>query len=468
MSDFQVYTLQPKQIEFSESKAKFRLYGGAKGGGKSYAMRSECLKQCLAAPNIRGLALRRTFPEIEQNMLVPMSSELPKEVYTPNIGKAFFKFNNGSTLKFSHCRNFQDVMRYAGIEYDFICIEELTHWMEREFKILMNCLRTSREGIMPNGFFSTNPGGVGHAWVRRLFVDRKFQHGEKPENYDFISAKVYDNAALMKAQPEYEEDLQNLPDALRRAYLDGDWDVFEGQYFTEFNRDKHVIEPVVRKDFIKKRIIVFDYGYTAPSCVLWMDQDTQDNVCVYRELYITGCTYRQLAIRIKALTPKEEMEEISIILSDPAIVQKKSETTGSSAKDEMAKVGIHIKPANNSRISGWNVVRKYLKVARDPNSRELNSKLKITSNCSNLIRTLPEQLHDDKNPEDLNTKLEDHAADTLRYGLMELGIAKETLSSVSSINQRLTKGNNSDVQQSKSSLFKKPSRSRSTSDHQIF
>lgn len=462
MNKYKIYELQPKQLEFAHSTAKFRLYGGAKGGGKSYAMRSECVKQCLAARKVRGLALRRTFPEIEQNMIIPMTSELPKTLYTPNLSKGVFTFNNGSTLKFSYCKNFQDVMRYAGIEYDFICIEELTHWAEREFKILMNCLRTSREGIKPHAFFSTNPGGVGHAWVRRLFVDRKFQHGEKPENYDFISAKVYDNYALMKAQPEYEEDLQNLPDALRRAFLDGDWDVFEGQYFPEFNREHHVINPIIPKTAIKKRIIVFDYGYSAPSAVLWMAQDTQDNVYVYRELYITKQTYRQLAVRIKALTPSDEMEEMSTIICDPAIIQKPSETTGSSARDEMSKVGINIKKANNSRIPGWNVVRKFLKVARDPNTKELNSKLKITSNCSNLIRTLPEQLHDDKNPEDLNTKLEDHAADALRYGLMELGIAKETLSSLSSINRRLTKNGHQPTEKSaRSSALRKPTRRRS-------
>lgn len=140
--------------------AIYRLYGGQKGGGKSKAMRAECVGQCLSAPDIRGLVLRRTFPEVRENMIVPMQKELPAQTtgfYKYNVNDGIFTFYNGSTIRFSYCRNLQDVLNYQGLEYDFICIEELTHWKEEEWQILMGCLRTTRAGIIPNFFASTNP-----------------------------------------------------------------------------------------------------------------------------------------------------------------------------------------------------------------------------------------------------------------------------------------------------------------------
>lgn len=153
-------SLYPKQQQFRMTPAIYRLYGGQKGGGKSKAMRAECVGQCLSAPDIRGLVLRRTFPEVRENMIVPMQKELPAQTtgfYKYNVNDGIFTFYNGSTIRFSYCRNLQDVLNYQGLEYDFICIEELTHWKEEEWQILMGCLRTTRAGIIPNFFASTNP-----------------------------------------------------------------------------------------------------------------------------------------------------------------------------------------------------------------------------------------------------------------------------------------------------------------------
>ena len=161
MQKFEIYPeLYEKQLIFHYTPAIRRLYGGQKGGGKSYAMRAECVSQSLTAPGLRGLVRRRTFPEVKENMIDPMQRELPSQntgYYKYNINDGIFTFYNGSTIRFSYCRNMQDVLRYQGIEYDWICIEELTHWQEEEFKILMNCLRSTRPGVIPNFFGSTNP-----------------------------------------------------------------------------------------------------------------------------------------------------------------------------------------------------------------------------------------------------------------------------------------------------------------------
>lgn len=460
---FQLYPLQPKQLEFANTFAKYRLYGGAKGGGKSYAMRAECVRQCLSLPGVRWLVLRRTFPEIRENMIVPMQSELPSPktwFYKYNVSDSVFTFHNGSTLRFSYCQNMQDVMNYQWIEYDFICIEELTHWNEEERRTLMSSLRTSKKWIIPNFFGSTNPWWRGHGRVKRLFVDRQFKEKEKPEQYAFISAKVWDNFALMQSQPEYLEDLEALPETKRRAYLEGDWNVFEWQFFKEFREEIHVIDPIVPKD-VKRRIVCLDYWYTNPSAVYWLAKDNQDDVTCYRELYITWKTYKQLAIQILAMTP--ESEKIEVVIVDPAIVNKKSSTTWSAGGDEMKSVWLKIRGWKNSRISWRSIVRDFLQPYEDPNTKRITSSLKITSNCVNLIRTLPQLVHDKTNVEDIDTKLEDHAADSIRYWLVELWVKKKSLSQIRTVNDSFKKQASEWLKRAEESR-KPPSKRKRTSD----
>ena len=429
--------LQPKQVEFAQCTAKYRLMGGAKGGGKSFSMRSEVVRQCLSRPGVRGLALRRTYMEITENMINPLLEELPTALYRYNASEHVLTFYNGSTIRFAFCKNTKDVMQYQGVQYDFICIEELTHWKEKEWKILMTSLRTGKSGIVPNFFASTNPGGIGHAWVKRLFVLRKFIGNENPEEYAFIPSKVWDNQILVKNDPNYVQTLLNLPETEKRAFLDGDWNVFIGQYFKEFRSEVHVVAPYVPRVNVVKRIVAFDYGYAAPSAVLWMAQLDTGKVVVYRELYVTEHTYKQLGLRIKAMTGKDE--KIDLYICDPAIINKKSETSGITGGQSLSKVGVNVKPAINDRIDGWQVVRGYMQAQIDPNSGELESMIEITQNCENLIRTLPELIHDETNVEDLNTHGEDHSADALRYGLATFGKVSATFSDVKTINDLLVK-----------------------------
>lgn len=440
MQKVHLYNLQPKQTDFANLFCKYRLFGGAKWGWKSYTMRSECVRQSLSAPMIRGLALRRTSPEIRENMVVPMMSELPSEktwFYKMNWSDWIMTFYNWSTIRFSYCRNMKDVLNYQGLEYDFICIEELTHRTEEEFKILMWCLRTSRKWIKPNFFGSTNPWWRWHHWVKRVFIDRDFRTGENPDNYWFIPAFVWDNQVLMETQPDYVKDLEGLPDKVRRAYLEGDWNVFDGQYFTEYRDDLHVIPPVLPVIWVKKRIVALDYWYSAPSAVYWMCLMNDWRVIIYRELYVTWHTYYQLALKIKALTKTDEI--IDAIVVDPAILNKPSETTWTSWSDEFKRAWFKVIGADNSRINGRQVFRWMLMPFENPNTNEIDARLKICSNCSNLTRTIPIMIHDKVNVEDIDTTIEDHAVDAVRYWLKYLAWDAWSLMDVKKVNDLLTK-----------------------------
>jgi len=436
-----IYNLQDKQQDFSDDTHKYRLFGGAKGGGKSYAMRSECLKQCLSAPNVRGLVLRRTSPEIKENFLIPFMMEVPRELYHYNGQDNKITFINGSTLRLSYCRNFKDVLNYQGIEYDFVCIEELTQWNELEFRTLMSSLRSSRKGIIPNAFFSTNPGSIGHAWVKRLWIDQKFKDNEDPNEYSFIPAKYYDNAYNNE---DYLSSLENLPEQLRKAYKDGNWDVFEGQFFTEFDRDIHVIQPYIPIESISRRIVAVDYGYGAPSSINWMAINNQKNVIIYRNINKNELLYDDVVrLIIKHSTPEEQ---IRLCIVDPSLINKRSEQTGKTASQIMydagfSKAGIKILAGNNDRNVGANLFRDYLRVYEDKNTKEKTAKLKFTENCFSAIESIPSLIFDKTNVDDVDTHGNDHDYDSLRYGLMFLAGKTRAMKDVETVRQEFKKTN---------------------------
>jgi len=436
-----IYELQPKQLEASYTFKPFRLYGGAKGGGKSHWLRAEATGQCLTSRGINGLILRRTFPEVEKNFLYPFQREVPITAYKYNAQNHRIKFFNDSTIELGYCKNMTDVLRYQGIEYDFIGIEELTHWSEDEFDTIISSLRTSKEWVTPNFFWTTNPWGKGHAWVKKRWIDREPSETYDIDDYAFIQAFYTDNHVLLRMDPNYIKRLNALPEKLRRALRDGDWDIFEGQYFEEFRHDLHTIPPFVPPKGVKKRIISFDYGYTAPSAVYWMAQLYDGRVICYRELYVTKHTYRQLATRILAMTPEWELEEIgSNIFADPAIF-KKNESTWTSAEDDMIEVGLYISRADNVRVAGWNTVREGFQLFQNPNTGIVSARVLITKNCSNLIRTLPMMIHDARNPEDLDSSLEDHASDAFRYWLREFKLPEADIEFLISVNDAMKKKN---------------------------
>ena len=232
-------TPNPKQAAFFLSSARHTAYGGARGGGKSWAMRRKFVLLAFRYEGLQLLLLRRTLPELTENHVRPLLQEL-NGVARYNQSQRCFLFPNGSRIKLGYCDLEKDVYQYQGQEYDVIGLEEATHFTESQMQFLTTCNRSVRRDFSPRMYYTCNPGGVGHGWVKRLFLDRQYREGETPADYRFIPARLTDNPVLMERDPGYRKSLLSLPEHLRRAYLEGDWDVLQGQYFPEFRRDIHV------------------------------------------------------------------------------------------------------------------------------------------------------------------------------------------------------------------------------------
>ncbi|MBR5948469.1 MAG: phage terminase large subunit [Clostridia bacterium] len=407
-----------RQKEFFLSRARHTAYGGARGGGKSWAMRRKFVLLALRYEGLNLLLLRRTLPELRENHIVPLQRELYGAAEY-NSTERVFRFPNGSRIKLGYCDSAQDVYQYQGQEYAVVGLEEATHFTEEQMRFLTTCNRTTRKDFSPRMYYTCNPGNVGHAWVKRLFIDRQYTDTERAEDYLFIPARIYDNAALMSADPGYIRQLMALPEELRRAHLDGDWDVHSGQYFREFSREKHVVAPFeIPKSW--RRFRSMDWGYNDPCCVLWHAVDGDGRVFTYRELYVRFMRADLVAAEVRKLS---EGEIISYTVASPDMWQKRGALLASSGGFEgetlaelFMSAGLALTPADNSRIAGWNRIREYLAMKPDGFGGEIPM-WQCFENCTNLIRQLPMLEFDRLNREDASDG-NDHAPEALRYGLM--------------------------------------------------
>ena len=397
-----------KQEQFFLSLARHTAYGGARGGGKSWAMRRKFVLLALAYENLKLLLLRRTLTELRENHTLALISEL-KDVAKYIDRERAFIFPNGSRLKLGYCDSEVDVLQYQGQEYDVIGLEEATHFTEYQRNFLTTCNRSTRRDFTPRMYYTSNPGGVGHAWFKRIFIDKQYQNGEHEEDYNFIPAKVYDNPVLMQNNPEYLQNLKALPKELRRAHLDGDWDVYQGQFFPEFSRDKHCVKPFeIPPEWQRFRSL--DYGMDCTACYWWAI-DKEGNCYIYRELYKPLLTLSMAAEEILSLSPEDE--EIKYTVASPDLWNTRQETATSGAQI-MANSGlINLVKAGDARITGWRIFREYLAKP---------GKLNIFSTCENLIRTLPQLQYDKIKIEDAAAHPHEvtHAAESIRYGLCSI------------------------------------------------
>lgn len=402
-----------KQKSFFESTARFTAYGGARGGGKSWAMRMKFLLLALGHDGISILLLRRTLGELRENHILPLQSLL-KGIADYSESRKEFSFRNGSRIKLGYCDTEADVLQYQGQAYEVIGLEEATHFTFFQFQCLTECNRFSgRMGkrFTPRMYLTCNPGGVGHDWVKRLFIDRRFFEGEDEKDYCFIKSLVFDNDYLLRNNPEYVKTLEALPEARRRAMLYGDWDAFEGAFFPEFSYKLHSCPDFdVPKDWLRFRAL--DYGLDMCAC-LWIALSPEGSVYVYRELYEPSLILSDAAKRINALTPPTE--RIRYTVASPDLWNRRQDS-GKSGFEVMTENGLRgLKKADNSRITGWRVVREYLKHNEDHPPR-----LKIFRCCENLLRTLPQLRFDENVKEDAADKPHEltHAPEALRYALM--------------------------------------------------
>ena len=263
-----------RQKKFFSSRAKYTAYGGARGGGKSWALRRKLVAMCLRYEGLHCLLIRRSLSELRTNHTIPLLQEYGS-LMTFSAADGCLRFKNGSRIDLGYCASDRDVLRYQGQEYDVIAIDEATQLSEYRFSIFKACLRGAND--FPHRMYLTcNPGGIGHSWVKRLFIDKKYRFGETPEDYSFIPALVYDNDALLQKDPDYVKALESLPPKMRDAWLYGRWDIFEGQFFPEFDEARHVTEPIPNNNFVSF-FASMDYGFDMLAALLF-GVDRQGNV----------------------------------------------------------------------------------------------------------------------------------------------------------------------------------------------
>ena len=428
-----------KQTQFLKANTKHVGFGGARGGGKSHAVRTKAVLMALNYPGIKQLIVRRTYPELVNNHINQLRMLL-LDVARYNDKDKVFKFLNGSTINFMYCAKDADLDRMQGVEYDVIYLDEATQLSEHQMKVIGACVRGAND-YPKRIYYTMNPGGQGHGYIKRIFIDRKFEEGEVPEEYSFIQSLVTDNKALMAKDPDYIRQLEALPPKLREAWLYGRWDIFEGQFFEEFRdtpdpakaaeedctvedlllqrRWTHVIEPFEPpKGWTICRS--YDFGYNKPFSMGYWAVD-YDGV-LYRIAEFYGCT--KTPNEGLKWAPDRQFEEIARIehehpwlagrkitgVADPAIWDA---SHGVSIAEEAARKGVHFTPGDHERIAGW--MQCHYRLRFDENGYPM---MYVFNNCKGFRRTIPGLMYDEHKPEDLDTDGEDHIADEWRYMCM--------------------------------------------------
>jgi hypothetical protein len=458
-----------RQKQFHLSTAKYRLFGGAAGPGKTKGLLWEAILQAMAVAGSDTLLLRRTYPELESSLLAYFRRDVPRAFYKSyNESKHVVTWKNGSTTRFGYCRNEHDVYQYQGAEFLFIGIDELTHFTLKQWQFLTSRNRCPRrvysdgqnagKGIVPCMAGATNPGNIGHAWVKALWVDHVPPPGfERPElynprDYDFIRARLDDNP-IYANDAEYRRTLETLPEHLRRAFLEGDWNVFAGQYFDVFEFGRHTARPEeLRLEPWWPRWISIDWGFQHPSAVYWhcavpvvsrqlsvfssesrssqragvnaahdpssgfltdnCELKTENSrIITYREFVQSGLSPRMLAQAIAERSGREHISEI--FLSPDAFAHRTSEASiAEQLGDVLVANGLpRPSPADDDRIGGWQLMYQLLE----------SDSWVIAENCAKLIECLPQLVRDDRRIEDIRKVEGDDPADAARYGLVSGG-----------------------------------------------
>jgi hypothetical protein len=462
------YKAFARQQQFHDSPAKYRLFGGAAGPGKTKALLWEAIQIATEIAGCDTLLLRRTYPELESSLLAQFRRDVPRSFYHKyNESKHIVTWLNGSTTRFGYCRSESDVYQYQGAEFLFIGIDELTHFTLKQWQFLTSRNRCPVQGSHPCMAGATNPGNIGHAWVKALWVDHAPPPGfERPElydprDYDFIRARLDDNPIYAK-DAEYRRTLETLPEHLRRAFLEGDWNVFAGQYFDVFDFGRHTARPEeFRLEPWWPRWISIDWGFQHPSAVYWhcavpgsapvaqvypeprrafrpegfrqrwhgmssgnasdleqtsltpegVSYNIAARIVTYREFVQSGLSPRMLAQAIAERCGRERISEV--LLSPDAFAHRTAEASIAEQLGEVLAANGLPRPAaaDDDRIGGWQFMYQLLE----------SDAWVITENCAKLIECLPLLVRDTQRVEDIRKADGDDPADAARYGLVSGG-----------------------------------------------
>jgi len=431
MKELKLQRPNPKQELFLKDSHRYIAFGGARGGGKSWAVRVKSVLLALRYPGIKIMIVRKTYPELRANHITPMKGLIGDLAVYRDTTKEFI-FPNSSVIMFRHCQNESDMDKYQGTETDVLFIDEATQFTEEQFMKFKACVRGVND-FPKRVYLTCNPGGIGHTFVKRLFIDRAYTENEREDDYSFIKSLVTDNSALLESDPEYINQLKALPPKLKKAWLEGDWNIFEGQFFEEFKNDTehyadrrftHVIEPFeVPGDWNIVRS--FDFGFAKPFSCDWWAVDYDGRAYLILQLY--GCTGTpnegvkwhpdKIFSEIERLEKEHRWLKGKRItgVADPSIWDR---SRGDGIIDFADRHGIYFEKGDNKRISGW--MQCHYRMSFDGDGYPM---VYFFSTCRAAVRTLPLLQFSETNPEDLNTEQEDHFADSFRYFCMSRPIA---------------------------------------------
>lgn len=418
------YEPSEKQSLFHQSVADECFYGGAKGGGKSVALVFEAVSYCLYYPQSRAFLFRESFPQLKRTLIYEFKDKIPKGLYKWNEQSQEARLLNGSVICFAYAETYEQAKRdYQGLSADFIGVDEVT---QLEPELIRHLIISKRSGKgYPTRFRATgNPGGIGHQFVKNRYIiptgygknkytDRIEHNGEVYESkIEFIPSTVYDNPYVNK---EYKFGLETASEFERQAYLLGNWDIFEGQYFEDFKGEAHVVEPFKIPDHWDKYASL-DYGMDM-AAVLWYAVDNFGRIYVYREMNQPKLTLSDCAKTVLSYMEKGEQSKIKYIVASPDLWNKRQETM-QSGFEIMTAAGLkNLIKANNSRVPGWRALREYLSLKEDEYG-EKSPSIFFFNTCKTIIENIPMLQHDMRDPEDVDSKKNHditHAPDSLRY-----------------------------------------------------